>query len=203
MADDSRPIRIVVINGSVRAGNYSSMASTLLVNELRKDAKVSVEVVHPAELNLPLPGTDFKAPGTLKLQALVKEATAVVLATPEYHGGISSVIKLVIENLGFPSVLAGKPVALLGVAAGSIGAIKSLEQLRSICSHIGAIVLPLPVSIANVQKVFDKSGKPTDPTVEPLIHALAANILNYIHQNICPAVTLEKLLREGANAVTV
>ena len=37
-------------------------------------------------------------------------------------------MKLVIENLGFPSVLAGKPVALLGMAAGAIGAIKSLEH---------------------------------------------------------------------------
>lgn len=203
MADDGKKIKIVVINGSVRPNNYTSMASTLLVNELRKDAKVSVEVVNPAELHLPLPGTDFKAPGALKLQAMVKDATAVVFATPEYHGGISSVIKLVIENLGFPSVLAGKPVALLGVAAGSIGAIKSLEQLRSISSHIGAIVLPLPVSIPNVQKVFDKEGHPVDPSVEPLIRALAANILNYIHQNICPSVTLERLLREGSSAVTV
>ena len=47
-----------------------------------------------------------------------------------------------IENMGFPSVLAGKPVSLLGVAAGRIGAIKSLESLRGVCSHIGAIVLP-------------------------------------------------------------
>lgn len=39
-------------------------------------------------------------------------------------------IKLVIENLGFPSPLAAKPVALLGVAAGQIGAIKSLESLQ-------------------------------------------------------------------------
>jgi len=40
------------------------------------------------------------------------------LATPEYDGSLSSVMKLVIENLGFPSVLAGKPVALMGVGGG-------------------------------------------------------------------------------------
>ncbi len=32
-------------------------------------------------------------------------------------------MKLVIENLGHPSVLSGKPVALLGVASGAIGAV--------------------------------------------------------------------------------
>jgi NAD(P)H-dependent FMN reductase len=35
-----------------------------------------------------------------------KVAAAIVLATPEYHGSFSSVLKLVIENLGFPSALA-------------------------------------------------------------------------------------------------
>src|SRR5438067_2496587 len=123
MEDASRPIRIVVINGSVRPGNYTAMASAYVVDELKKNPRVSVDVVHPAELQLPFPGTNPDAPDTRKLQQLVREATGVVLVTPEYHGSFSSVMKLVIENLGFPSVLAGKPVALLGVAAGSIGAI--------------------------------------------------------------------------------
>ncbi len=200
MANESKGIRIVVINGSVRPGNYTSMASALVVDELKKDPKVTVHLINPGDYHLPFPGVNGNAEGTKRLQEEVKNATAVVLATPEYHGSFSSVMKLVIENLGFPSVLAGKPVALLGVAAGSIGAIKSLEQLRSVCSHIGAIVLPLPVSVPNVQKVFDTSGQPLDPGVEKLIRSVAANILNYIRQNICPSVTLERLLRGGAVA---
>jgi chromate reductase, NAD(P)H dehydrogenase (quinone) len=200
MENNSAGIRIVVINGSVRPGNHTSMASALVVDELRKDAKVSAHVINPADYHLPFPGTDPHAEGTKRLQQEVKDATAVILATPEYHGSFSSVMKLVIENLGFPSVLAGKPVGLLGVAAGSIGAIKSLEQLRSVCSHIGAIVLPLPISVPNVRKVFDSSGRPLDPLVDKLIRTLATNVMNYIHQNICPSVTLERLLRNGVAA---
>jgi FMN reductase len=200
MENNSAGIRIVVINGSVRPGNHTSMASALVVDELRKDAKVSAHVINPADYHLPFPGTDPHAEGTKRLQQEVKDATAVILATPEYHGSFSSVMKLVIENLGFPSVLAGKPVGLLGVAAGSIGAIKSLEQLRSVCSHIGAIVLPSPISVPNVRKVFDSSGRPLDPLVDKLIRALATNVMNYIHQNICPSVTLERLLRNGVAA---
>lgn len=197
MEDQAHGIRIVIINGSVRPGNYTSMASALVADELRKDPTIGVHVINPADYHLPLPGLDPKSEGTRRLQEEVKNATAVVLATPEYHGSLSSVMKLVIENLGFPSVLAGKPVALLGVAAGSIGAIKSLEQLRSIASHIGAIVLPLPVSIANVQRVFDASGRPLDPATEKMVRSVATNILNYIRQNICPSLTLERLLRSG------
>ena len=200
MEDSSRPIRIVVINGSVRPGNYTAMASALVVDELRKHPKVSVEVIDPASLHLPFPGVDPNSAATKQLQSAVNAATGVVLVTPEYHGSFSSVMKLVIENLGFPSVLAGKPVALLGVAAGSIGAIKSLEHLRGVVSHIGAIVLPLPISIANVQKVFDREGRVLEPGVEQLVRQVSGNILGYIERNICPAVTLERLMREGIAA---
>jgi chromate reductase, NAD(P)H dehydrogenase (quinone) len=198
--NSSGKIQIVVINGSMRPGNYTGMASALVVDELRKNPRVSVETVDPATLHLPFPGVQPGAPGTRELQAKVGAATGVVLATPEYHGSFSSVMKLVIENLGFPSVLAGKPVALLGVAAGAIGAIKSLEHLRGVVSHVGGMVLPLPVSVANVQKVFDREGHILDPAVDKLIRRVGLNLIEYIEQHLCPKVTLERLIREGAIA---
>ena len=196
----SKGIEIVIINGSVRPNNYTSMATALVADELARTHQVGVKIIHPEQYDLPFPGVNPQAAGTLRLQKEVKEATAIVMATPEYHGGISSVIKLVIENLGFPSVLAGKPVALLGVAAGSIGAIKSLEQLRGICSHIGAMVLPLPISVANVQKAFDPQGNILDPNADKLIRSVATNLMAYIHKHLCPAVTLERLMRQGVQS---
>jgi NAD(P)H-dependent FMN reductase len=199
---NEKPIRIVLISGSVRPNNYTNMAAALVVDELKKDPQVHVQWLNPAELNLPLPGLGF-SDGSRKLQEAVKHATAVVLATPEYHGSFSSVMKLVIENLGFPSLLQGKPVALLGVAAGAIGAIKSLEHLRGVASHVGAVVLPTPISVANVQSVFDAEGHVTDPNVENMIRGLARNLMDYLHGNVCPRVTLERLMREGAVPVAV
>ena len=139
-----RRLKVVIVVGSVRPGNYTAMAAALVADELGKDPDVAVETIDPAVLELPLPGVDPKSSVARELQEKVQAASGVVLATPEYHGSFSSVMKLVIENLGFPSALRGKPVALLGVAAGSIGAIKSLEQLRGVCAHVGAIALPLP-----------------------------------------------------------
>ena len=193
-----RPIRIVIINGSVRKGNYTAMASALVADELRKDPRISVEVINPAELGLPFPGVDPNSPATKRLQETVKNATAVVLVTPEYHGSFSSVMKLVIENLGFPSVLAGKPVALVGVAAGIIGAIKSLEHLRGVVSHIGGIALPLPTSVPDVQKVFDQEGHVLDPQVEQRLRGAATQLIDYLNHAVCPRVTLEALMRGAA-----
>jgi FMN reductase len=125
-------------------------------------------------------------------------AEGVIRATPEYHDGYSSVIKLVIDNLEFPSALKGKPVALLGVAAGKIGAIKALESLRSICSHVGSIVLPCAISIAGVNSVFNDDGSCNNPAIEKQIRSAATNLVGYIRQRVCPKTYLEEIVRSEA-----
>ena len=192
-------IRIVAIGGSVRPGNFTGKALAVVVDELRVNhPDIELTVFDPAQAVLPLPGSGEPSAGVEDLNRAVGDATGVVFATPEYHGSYSSVMKLVIDNLGFPSVLSGKPVALLGVAAGQIGAIKALEHLRSVCSHVGAIVLPGPVSVAGVMKVFDEQGRCTDAAVEKRIRACATNLVDYIHNHICPKAALEAMVRNGA-----
>lgn len=193
-------VKVVAIPGSVRDGNYTSRVLRLAVDAFDSYPGVSIQTLDPATMTLPLPGREAETDDAARLQEAVANATAVVLATPEYHGSVSSVMKLVIENLGFPSVLAGKPVALLGVAAGRIGAIKSLEQLRSICSHVGAIVLPGPVSVANVRGVFDSDGRLKDEAVEKQIRGVADGLMHYIDDNICPRYALEQMVRDTAGA---
>ena len=188
-------IRIVAAVGSVRPGNFTLKAMNLVLDEVGKDRDVATQLIDPAKLKMALPGTAQDNSTMESLQKMVTEATGVILATPEYHGSYSSVIKLVIEHLGFPSVLSGKPVALLGVAAGSIGAIKALEHLRSVCSHVGAIVLPGPVSVAAVHKVFDDQGRCLDPGIEKRIRGVATNLVDYIRNTVCPRVALEQMVR--------
>ena len=188
-------IRIAAIVGTVRPGNYTGKALRLAADEAASREGVAVDIVDPAEMTLPFPGHPDTTGDAKRLQETVNRATGLLLSTPEYHGGFSSMIKLVIENLAFPSAMAGKPVALLGVAAGQIGAIKSLEALRGICSHVGAIVLPGPVSVAGVQKVFDEEGNCLDDGVERRVRGLAGNLLDYIDKNICPRFALESMVR--------
>ncbi|MCC5832296.1 MAG: NAD(P)H-dependent oxidoreductase [Chlamydiales bacterium] len=193
---------IVVIAGSVRPGNYTMRAVRFLNDELEKRKPLlTYEIIDPASLTLPLPGLSYENSSHETLQEKVKSATGIIIASPEYHGGISSVMKLIIDNLGFPSVLATKPIALLGVAAGSIGAIKSLEQIRSICSHVGAIVLPGPVSVANVQHLFDEAGNCLDPEAEQRIRGVVSRLVDYIDNHICPKIALENMVREEREGI--
>ncbi len=194
---NSGGIRIVAVLGTARPENYTSKALALVIDEIGKHENIALDLIDPAAQDLPFPGADPDSAETKALQDLVSGATGVIFSTPEYHGSFSSMAKLIIENLGFPSVLAGKPVALVGVAAGRIGAIKALEHLRSVLSHIGAVVLPGPVSVAGVQQVFDDKGRCLDENIETLIRGVATNLIDYINSNICPRMALERIVREN------
>ena len=191
-------IEIVAFSGSVRPDNYSDKALAIVVDELEQHPNVVIHQIDLGKINFPLPGRPLQDPLVKEIQQLLRNATGVVIATPEYHGTFSSLIKLAIENLGYPNALKGKPVALLGVAGGRIGAIKSLEHLRSVGSHVGALILPSLISLDRVRDRFDRNGLPADNETETLLRGLANTLLDYLKTAVCPKYVLEEFMREGA-----
>ncbi len=181
--------QIICISGTSRPDNYTSRALGVVIDELAQ-REVKPVVFDACKLSLAFPGHSTTEDGQQLSQA-IEGAAGVILATPEYHGSFSAMTKLIIENLGFPSVLSGKPMALLGVAAGRIGAIKTLEQLKGVCSHIGAIVVPGSVSIAGVQNAFDDKGRCTDEGTETALRSLALALLAFLKEFVCPKYYLE------------
>lgn len=186
--------RIVSISGTSRPDNYTSLALAVVNDELRKN-DIEVIVIDARAISLPFPGHP-DTEDAVQLRSKIKSADGVVLATPEYHGSFCAMVKLIIENLGFPSAFSNKPVALLGVAGGRIGAIKSIEQLRGVCAHTGAIVIPNAISIAGVRSAFDEEGNCTDPASEKALRGLAQSLLRFLKDYVYPKQTLEAMVRE-------
>ena len=105
MEEPKNGVRIVSILGTSRPGNFTAKALSLVNDELL-EAGVDVTTIDPARVELSFPGhpaTD----GAKEVQDAVESATGVIIATPEYHGSFASALKLIIENLGFPSKLSG------------------------------------------------------------------------------------------------
>ena len=193
MQPKKKKVIITAILGSIRPNNFTGKALRLVIDELEKHDDVKIFLIDPAKTKFPLKENVAKA-----LQKKAAESSGVVLATPEYHGSYSSVIKSIIENLGYPSVMAGKPVVLLGVASGQIGAVKALEHLQGVCLHCGVIVLPGAVSVASVHQRFDEKGKCLDGYLEQRIRGLAQNLLAYIHKHICLDAACDETAHEVA-----
>ena len=191
-------VKIATLSGSAQQNNNTEKALALIHAELETIAEVEVIEILPRMMNLAIPGSDMDGSDRPYLQKMLKEADGVILATPEYHGSFSSLMKMTIENMGYPSALKGKPVALLGVAGGRIGAVKSLEHLRNVCAHIGALVLPGAVSIPNIRSVFDEVGNCLDPEAEELIRKVATRMVKYIIDTSCAEWSFEETIRSGS-----
>ncbi|MCR4336437.1 MAG: NAD(P)H-dependent oxidoreductase [Candidatus Omnitrophica bacterium] len=192
-----KKISIAVIGGSLRPQSYTMKALNIIVQELQRHPHVVIEMIDPRDLplSLALPGSPSQASFEESLKKRVSSAMGFILATPEYHGSCSSIIKLIIENFGYPSVLEGKPVALVGVADGQIGAVKALEHLQSTCIHIGALVLPGAVSIAHVQNLFNAHGHCLDKDIEKRLRGLANHLIQYVGKHISPHAAFEETVR--------
>jgi chromate reductase, NAD(P)H dehydrogenase (quinone) len=193
---------IVAISGTSRPDNYTSLALAVTVDALRK-AGAEVRLFDARDLSLAFPGLP-QTEDARALEAAVRTADGVVLASPEYHGTFSAMTKLIVENLGFPSALADKPVALVGVASGRIGAIKAIEHLRGVLAHVGALVIPRSISVAGVQSAFDAAtGAATDHNTEEALRGVAISLLTFLKDYVCPRYILEAQVREESTLPVV
>ena len=175
------PKKIVAIIGSASpTSNTAKIVNAALADLGPRD--VEIDVIDPTTLTLPLPGQTAGASDAEAIQALVSGADGLIISTPEYHGSYSSVIKLIIDNLGYPSTMKDKPVALIGVAAGVLGATKALEHLRSTLSHVGAFVLPSVVSVAAIHKAFNEDGSLADEGLQERLAKLNTALLDFIRR---------------------
>ena len=184
-------LSVVLVFYLVEAGLSEGQAGLLLTLTLLGDTAISLVMTTTADR--------LGRRRMLIAGAVLMALAGVVMATPEYHGTFSAFTKLIIENLGHPSPLRNKPVALLGVAAGRIGAIKSVEHLRSVLAHVGALVIPGSIAVAGIQTAFDrKSGAITDAPTEEALRGLARSLVTFLKEYVCPRYILESQVRDEA-----
>ena len=135
-------VKIVGISGSLREGSYSFQALNLVAQRL-SDLGATVEIIDLRSLNLPFchGGKDYSDyPDVAKLQQTVKAADGLILATPEYHGSVSGVMKNALDLLTFDE-LSGKVTGLISVLGGQSNS-NALNDLRVIMRWVHAWVIP-------------------------------------------------------------
>lgn len=191
---------IVLISGSSRPNNNTIKALSVVKNEIEAEEWKTI-LFDGRKLKLNFPGEE-KTADSIELAKEVEDASGVILATPEYHGSFSAMTKLIIENLGHPSALKNKPIALLGVASGKIGAVKSIEQLRGVCAHVGGIVIPGAISISGIHQVFDPAGNCINEGAAGSLQNIAHSMIKFVKDYVCPKYMLEEMVREDSKPWT-
>jgi chromate reductase, NAD(P)H dehydrogenase (quinone) len=143
-------MRILAISGSLRAGSLN----TALVRTARDLAPAGVEIELYDELgSIPAFNEDREAvlPGPVQeLNRRIRETDALLVATPEYNGGMPGALKNALDWASRPhgsAPLVAKPAAVVGASTTAYGAKWAQEQIRRALTLSGAMVIDSELAV--------------------------------------------------------
>jgi NAD(P)H-dependent FMN reductase len=184
--------RILALCGSTRAGSFNRLLLEVAASGARA-AGGSVTTVALANFPLPLYDADFEAEHGLPhqaevLQSLVASHHALLIATPEYNGGYTAVLKNALDWISRPkadgsmglAAFAGKLAALVSASPGPLGGIRSQIGLKIVLDKLGVIVIPHSFALAAAHQAFDGDGALIDHKAAGLVSLVGSSLVHAV-----------------------
>ncbi len=174
-------MKILGICGSLRKVSYNRGLLAAARDQAPDGTTIEIAEVR----GIPLFDQDLEAQGdpapvaTLKEQ--IRQADAVLIATPEYDWGVPGVLKNALDWVSRPagqSALKQKPLAMMGASDGPWGTTRAQLQLRQTLTYMDVLTLPSPwVYVALAKEKFDASGALTDERTREQVKGLVAALI--------------------------
>lgn len=163
-------LRLLAISGSRRRDSLNRRLLAAAAGILR-DAGVEVTILDWERISLPLFDGDLESEcgppaAAVQLKRLIASHDGLIIASPEYNGSITPLLKNAIDWASRPggpnAVFRDRPVALLAASPGGLGGKRGLVHLREVLGNLGAWVLP-------GQYALGKAGTAFEPGTEQLL----------------------------------
>jgi chromate reductase, NAD(P)H dehydrogenase (quinone) len=175
-------VRILGIPGSLRKASFNRAALRAAQELVPADATLEIfdlDGIPPFneddERTLPI--------RVAELKAKVREADAILFATPEYNYSIPGVLKNAIDWASRPygdNAWDGKPVAIMGASVGSTGTARAQYHLRQAFVFLNMYPVNRPeLMISNAAQRFDDRGDLVDGTSRKLVGQLLEELVSW------------------------
>jgi len=157
-------IRVLGIGGTTRQ-NSSSEHALRVAAAAAAEAGASVELITSEDLVLPLydPEKRDRSDRAAALVAALREADALLIATPGYHGTVSGMVKNALDYVedlrdDDRSYLSGLPVGCIAVAHGWQASVATLQTLRTCAHALRGWPTPMGAALnASMPGLFDRT----------------------------------------------
>jgi FMN reductase len=170
-------VKIVGIGGSLRPDSSSYQVLAVAIQRVQA-LGASTEILDLREMDLPFcdGGEDYPGyPDVIRLRETVQEADGLILATPEYHGSVSGVLKNALDLMSFDQ-LSGKVTGLISVLGGQSNS-NALNDLRVIMRWVHGWVIPEQIAIGQSWKAFGEDGKLLDEKLSQRFDQFAVSLV--------------------------
>jgi FMN reductase len=182
--ENPRKPMIVGIGGTQRTQSSSELAVRFALQRASLH-DVRVQMFGGEALILPLynPSDTTRTERTKALTQALREADGIILSAPAYHGGISGLIKNVIDYTEDMKgderpYFDGRAVGTIACAGGWQAAGATLGSLRSVVHSLRGWNTPMGVMINTASKVFDEE-RCLDPDVEHNIDIMVEQVVTF------------------------
>lgn len=167
---------VVAVFGSLATDSVTRIALQEVL-AASQEAGAQTSFVDLREYNLPVFDADNQDAGDApELREQLRNADAIVLGTPMYHGSYSSPIKTALDYSGFDE-FEETTVGLLAVAGGSFPK-AALDHLRSVVRALDAWPLPLDVAIPDSHTQVGDAGLVND-SIRDRVNKLGTELVQY------------------------
>jgi len=174
--------RFVAIGGSLRPNSLTYQALEVARREFEK-LGIPLHILDLRQMKLPFAdGSESYAdyPDVAVLQATMKQADGIILASPEYHGGISGSLKNALDLLSFEH-LEGKVFGLISVLGGESNS-NTLNQMRLIVRWVHGWAIPEQIAIGRAWSAFDEQGNPKDERLQQRFQHFVQSLVTHTHK---------------------
>jgi chromate reductase, NAD(P)H dehydrogenase (quinone) len=156
-------VRVLGISGSLRRDSHNTAllraAAELMPPGAELELYDGLRAVPPYDEDDDIAGA--QPPAVQELKDAIAQADALLLSTPEYNGSIPGVLKNAVDWASRPkatTVLARKPVAVIGASTGMFGAVWAQAELRKVLQTAGAEVVDRELPVMQAHAQFDEYG---------------------------------------------
>jgi chromate reductase len=169
----------------LRKGSYNRAALRAAQQLAPDTAQIDIFELH----GIPVFNQDEEGhlpPKVAALKDAVRAADAILIVTPEYNYSVPGMLKNAIDWASRPygqSAWEGKPVAVMGAAAGPLGSARAQYHLRQTFVFLNMYPVNRPeVMISSAQEKFDEQGNLTNEASRKLIRQLLENLVAWTHR---------------------
>ena len=175
--------KALTLSGSIRDGSLNRLLQHDMSERLRERG-VEVTEIDLGDFPLPIFNADLEAEHmpepAVRLGALFVEADIIFIATPEYNGSMTPLIK---NALDWVSRQKDRPFrhavfGLGGVSSGKLSTTMALSHLRDVLTKVMALTAPTDVRIGPGKEAFDGAGKLIEETAISRADMLADQLIH-------------------------
>lgn len=171
------PLKIAAIGGSLRSQSFTYRILNLALKKVERQG-VQIELIDLRDLKLPFCIGESSYPDDPDVKVLrdrIQSSPGLIIATPEYHGNISGVLKNALDLLEEEHII-GKVVGLIAVVGG-MHSTNALNTLRLICRQLHCWVLPEQLVIPYSDESFNDKGELKDPLLETKLEKMVEHLV--------------------------